>query len=31
MRLKFKKGTHDIHGLILGRAVTGLQAFTGGK
>lgn len=25
------EGTHDIHGLILGRAITGLQAFTGGK
>ena len=24
-------GTHDIHALILGRAITGLQAFTGGK
>ena len=22
------EGTHDIHGLILGRAITGLQAFT---
>ena len=22
-------GTHDIHALILGRAITGLQAFTG--
>ena len=22
------EGTHDIHALILGRAVTGLQAFT---
>jgi len=21
-------GTHDIHALILGRAITGLQAFT---
>ncbi|RNA14890.1 glutaryl- mitochondrial [Brachionus plicatilis] len=25
------EGTHDIHALILGRAVTGLQAFTDGK
>lgn len=25
------EGTHDIHGLILGRGITGLQAFTGGK
>lgn len=25
------EGTHDIHALILGRAVTGLQAFTNGK
>lgn len=25
------EGTHDIHGLILGRAITGLQAFTDGK
>lgn len=24
-------GTHDIHALILGRAITGLQAFTVGK
>ena len=24
-------GTHDIHALILGRAITGLQAFTGDK
>jgi glutaryl-CoA dehydrogenase len=24
------EGTHDIHALILGRAQTGLQAFTGG-
>lgn len=24
-------GTHDIHALILGRAITGLQAFTAGK
>jgi glutaryl-CoA dehydrogenase len=23
------EGTHDIHALILGRAITGLQAFTG--
>ena len=23
------EGTHDIHALILGRAQTGLQAFTG--
>ena len=22
------EGTHDIHGLILGRAITGLQAFS---
>jgi len=22
------EGTHDIHALILGRAITGLQAFT---
>lgn len=25
------EGTHDIHALILGRAITGLQAFTGSK
>lgn len=25
------EGTHDVHTLILGRAVTGLQAFTDGK
>jgi glutaryl-CoA dehydrogenase len=25
------EGTHDIHALILGRAITGLQAFTTGK
>lgn len=25
------EGTHDIHALILGRAITGLQSFTGGK
>ncbi|XP_068524623.1 glutaryl-CoA dehydrogenase, mitochondrial [Anas acuta] len=25
------EGTHDIHALILGRAITGLQAFTAGK
>lgn len=25
------EGTHDIHALILGRAVTGLQSFTAGK
>ncbi|PVD23387.1 hypothetical protein C0Q70_16655 [Pomacea canaliculata] len=25
------EGTHDIHALILGRAITGIQAFTGGK
>lgn len=25
------EGTHDIHALILGRAITGLQAFTDGK
>jgi glutaryl-CoA dehydrogenase len=25
------EGTHDIHALILGRAVTGLQAFTDSK
>ncbi|KAL7988341.1 hypothetical protein Chor_007260, partial [Crotalus horridus] len=25
------EGTHDIHALILGRAITGLQAFTVGK
>lgn len=24
-------GTHDIHALILGRAITGLQSFTVGK
>ena len=24
-------GTHDIHALILGRAQTGIQAFTGAK
>jgi glutaryl-CoA dehydrogenase len=24
------EGTHDIHTLILGRAQTGIQAFTGG-
>ncbi|MDE3038684.1 MAG: acyl-CoA dehydrogenase family protein, partial [Pseudomonadota bacterium] len=24
------EGTHDIHALILGRAITGIQAFTGG-
>lgn len=24
-------GTHDIHALILGRAITGIQAFTAGK
>lgn len=24
----FLSGTHDIHALILGRAITGLQAFT---
>jgi glutaryl-CoA dehydrogenase len=24
------EGTHDIHALILGRAQTGIQAFTGG-
>ena len=24
-------GTHDIHALILGRAITGLQAFTADK
>jgi glutaryl-CoA dehydrogenase len=23
------EGTHDIHALILGRAQTGIQAFTG--
>jgi glutaryl-CoA dehydrogenase len=23
------EGTHDIHALILGRAITGLQAFSG--
>ncbi len=23
------EGTHDIHALIIGRAITGLQAFTG--
>lgn len=23
------KGTHDVHALILGRAITGLNAFTG--
>ena len=23
------EGTHDVHALILGRAITGLQAFTG--
>ena len=23
------EGTHDVHALILGRAQTGLQAFTG--
>jgi glutaryl-CoA dehydrogenase len=23
------EGTHDIHALILGRAITGIQAFTG--
>ena len=22
-------GTHDIHALILGRAITGIEAFTG--
>lgn len=25
------EGTHDVHALILGRAITGLQAFTRGK
>ena len=25
--VKTYEGTHDIHGLILGRAITGLQAF----
>ncbi|XP_025001560.1 glutaryl-CoA dehydrogenase, mitochondrial [Gallus gallus] len=25
------EGTHDIHALILGRAITGIQAFTAGK
>lgn len=25
------EGTHDIHGLILGRGITGLQAFTNSK
>lgn len=25
------EGTHDIHALILGRAITGLQAFTDSK
>jgi len=25
------EGTHDIHALILGRAITGLQAFSGGN
>ena len=25
------EGTHDIHALILGRAQTGLQAFSGGE
>nr|XP_047912532.1 glutaryl-CoA dehydrogenase, mitochondrial [Anser cygnoides] len=25
------EGTHDIHALILGRAITGLQAFAAGK
>ncbi|XP_062339708.1 glutaryl-CoA dehydrogenase, mitochondrial-like [Osmerus eperlanus] len=25
------EGTHDIHALILGRAITGLQSFTVGK
>jgi glutaryl-CoA dehydrogenase len=23
------EGTHDVHALILGRAMTGIQAFTG--
>ena len=23
------EGTHDVHALILGRAITGIQAFTG--
>ena len=27
--VKTYEGTHDIHALILGRAQTGLQAFTG--
>lgn len=27
----FVPGTHDIHALILGRAITGLQAFTADK
>lgn len=27
----FVSGTHDIHALILGRAITGIQAFTAGK
>lgn len=25
------EGTHDIHALILGRAITGIQAFTAGQ
>jgi glutaryl-CoA dehydrogenase len=25
------EGTHDVHALILGRAQTGIQAFTGGR
>ncbi|MBL8675705.1 MAG: acyl-CoA dehydrogenase [Rhodospirillales bacterium] len=25
------EGTHDVHALILGRAITGIQAFTGGR
>lgn len=25
------EGTHDIHALILGRAITGIQAFVAGK
>lgn len=27
----FPAGTHDIHALILGRAITGIQAFTADK
>jgi glutaryl-CoA dehydrogenase len=23
------EGTHDVHALIIGRAITGIQAFTG--